>query len=154
MKLKLILTVLVFVGNVPLSLAETPVSQSSPEALVANLYKEKNSPFSQTKDHGLVRKYFSEHLARLIWKDAVSAKGEVGAIDGDPLYDAQDIDIKKFSIRKSKTAKETAEVIAAFENMGSKTEITYSLVLTKAGWRISNMRYQDGRNLVALLSAK
>ena len=154
MKLKLILTVLLFVGNIPLSFAETPVSQSSPEALVADLYKQKNSPFSQTKDHGLVRKYFSEHLAQLIWKDAVSAKGEVGALDSDPLYDAQDVDIKKFSLRKSKTGKDAAEVIASFENMGSKTEITYSLVLTKTGWKISNIKYADGRNLVALLSGK
>lgn len=74
MKLKLILTVFLLVGDIPLSFAETPVSQSSPEALVVDLYKQKNSPFSQTKDRGLVTKYFSEHLAQLIWKDAVSAK--------------------------------------------------------------------------------
>ena len=144
MKLKQILTVLLFVGNIPLSFAETPVPQSSPEALVADLYKQKNSPFSQTKDHGLVTKYFSEHLAQLIWKNAVAAKGEVGALDSDPLYDAQDVDIKKFSLRKSKSRKDAAEVIASFENMGSKTEITYSLVLTKAGWKIANIRYPTG----------
>ena len=45
-------------------------------------------------------------------------------------------------------------MIASFENMGSKTEITYSLVLTKTGWKISNIKYADGRNLVALLSGK
>jgi hypothetical protein len=48
----------------------------------------KNSPFFPTKDHGLVNKYFSERLAQLIWKDAVSSRGEVGALDFDPLYDA------------------------------------------------------------------
>jgi hypothetical protein len=93
-------------------------------------------------------------LAQLIWKDAVSSKGEVGALDFDPRYDAQDTDIKKFSLRKSKSGKDEAEVIASFENMGHKTEITYSLVLTKMGWKITSIKYADGRNLVGLLSGK
>jgi hypothetical protein len=38
--------------------------------------------------------------------------------------------------------------------MGHKTEITYSLVLTKMGWKISNIKFADGRNLVGLLSDK
>src|SRR5207249_11573871 len=73
--------------------AEAPksIAQSSPEGLVSDLYKldeKKQSPFSQTKDRGLVTKYFSERLAQLIWKDAVKSKGEVGALDADPHYDA------------------------------------------------------------------
>ena len=154
MKFKLVFTVFLLMGTIQRSLAETPVPQSSPEALVSDLYKQKNSPFFQTKDHGLVDKYFSERLAQLIWKDVVSSKGEVGALDFDPRYDAQDTDIKKFSLRKSKSERDEAEVIASFENMGHKTEITYSLVRTKMGWQISNIRYADGRNLVGLLSGK
>jgi len=120
--------------------AETPgsVTQSSPEGLVSDLYKlavKNHSPFFQTKDHGVVTRYFSEPLAQLIWKDAVTSKGEVGALDFDPLYDAQDFDIKKFSLRKSKSEKDSAEVIASFENMGHKTEITFSLVFTKTVWK-------------------
>ena len=154
MKLKLLFTVFLLVRTLQQSSAETPVPQSSPEALISDLYRQKSSPFFQTKDHGLVSKYFSERLAQLIWKDAVSSKGEVGALDFDPRYDAQDTDIKKFSLRNSKSGKDEAEVIASFENMGHKTEITYSLVLTKMGWKISNIKYVDGRNLVGLLSAK
>ena len=65
--------------------AETPrsVAHLSPEGLVSDLYKleeKKQSPFSQTKDHGLVTKYFSERLAQLIWK---------GALDFDPLRRAR-----------------------------------------------------------------
>ncbi len=99
-------------------------------------------------------KYFSEPLAQLIWKDAVKSKGEVGALDADPLYDARDFDIKKFSLRKSKSEKDSAEVIASFENMGHKTEITFSLVLTKTGWKISDIKYAGSRHLVGLLSGK
>jgi myo-inositol-1-phosphate synthase len=154
MKLKLVFTVFLLVGTIQQSSAETPAAQSSPEALVSDLYKQKHSPFFQTKNHGLVDKYFSEGLAQLIWKDAVSSKGEVGALDFDPRYDAQDIDIKKFWLQKSKFGKDEAEVVASFENMGHKTEITYSLVPTKMGWKISNIKYADGRNLVGLLSGK
>lgn len=154
MKLKRVFTVFLLVGTIQQSPAETAVPQSSPEALVSDLYKQKTSPFFQTKDHGLVDKYFSERLAQLIWKDAVSSKGEVGALDFDPRYDAQDTDITKFSLRKSKSGKDSAEVLASFENVGHKTEITYSLVLIKMGWKISDIKYPDGRNLVALLGGK
>jgi hypothetical protein len=120
MKFKLVFTVFLLVGTIQRSSTETPVPQSLSEALVFDLYKQKNSPFFQTKDHGLVDKYFSERLAQLIWKNALSSKDEVGALDFDPRYDAQDTDIKKFSLRKSKSGKDGAEVIASFENMGSQ----------------------------------
>ena len=84
MKLKLVFTVFLLLGTIQLSSAEAPVHQSSPEALVSDLYKQKSSPFFQTRDHGLVSKYFAERLAQLIWKDAVSSKGEVGALDFEP----------------------------------------------------------------------
>ena len=159
MKLNLILPLILIALASQQLTAKTPTSvdQSSPEGLVSDLYKldeKKQGPFSQTKDRGLVTKYFSERLAQLIWKDAVNSKGEVGAIDFDPLYDAQDFDIKKFSIRKAKSEKDSAEVIASFENMGHKTEITFSLVLTKTGWQISDIKYADGRHLVGLLGGK
>ena len=156
-KLTLVLFLILLAGQLSLAEAPKPAVHSSPEALVSDLYKQRennHSPFSQTKDRGLVNKYFSERLAQLIWKDAVSSKGEVGALDFDPLYDAQDFEIKNFALRKSKSEKEIAEVVASFENMGSKTEITYSLVLTKGGWKISDIKYKDGRHLVGLLGGK
>jgi len=85
MKLKLAFTVFLLVGAIRQSPAETPAPQSSPEALVSDLYKQKTSPFLQTEDHGLVDNNFGERLARLIWKDTVSSKGEVGALDFDPV---------------------------------------------------------------------
>jgi ABC-type transporter MlaC component len=121
------------------------VAQSSPEGLVSELYKlhEKNqSPFFQTKDHSMVTQYFAERLAQLIWKDAVSSKGEVGALDFDPLYDAQDFDIKKFSLRKSKSEKDSTEVIASFETWATKLKSPFLLFLQKrvGKFRTSSMR--------------
>jgi len=76
------------------------VPSSTPEALVAPFpdTRQKRSPFFQTRSRALLTLYFTRELADLIWKDAVTSKGEVGALDGDPLYDAQDFEIKKFLI--------------------------------------------------------
>src|SRR5213593_212337 len=103
MKLNLILPlILIALASQELT-AETPksVAQSSPEGLVSDLYKldeKKQSPSSQTIDHSFVTTYVSDRLAQLIWKDAMKSKGEVSALDADPLYDAQEFDIKKFSL--------------------------------------------------------
>src|ERR1041385_5040665 len=75
----------------------------SPDALVRDLYTahtHKRSPFFQTRSRALLYKYFVKSLADLIWTDQKNSKGEVGVIDGDPLYDAQDMQIKKFAIGK------------------------------------------------------
>src|SRR5205814_9430881 len=76
---------------------------SSPDTLVRDLYRvhnQKHSPFFQTRSRALLYKYFEKSLADLIWKDAVTSKGEVGVIDGDPLYDAQDMKIMHFAIAR------------------------------------------------------
>src|SRR5206468_7220680 len=70
--------------------------QVSPDALVKDLYRahdQKRGPFFQTKSRALLDKYFEKTLANMIWKDRVTSKGEVGVLDGDPLYDAQDMEI-------------------------------------------------------------
>ena len=138
-----------------------PASFSSPESLVADLYKQENaghSPFFQTKQRGLLDRYFTAQLSCLIWKDTVTsqAHGEVGALDGDPLYDAQDMEITHFALRAAPAhlGKGEATVIASFKNMGHKTKVIYSLLLTKTGWRISDITYGDGRTLVGILSEK
>src|SRR5437660_7490022 len=74
-------------------------NRMSPNTLVADLYRQherKHSLFFQTRSRALLYKYFEKNLADMIWKDAAGSKGEVGAIDGDPLYDAQDMEIRKF----------------------------------------------------------
>ena len=125
----------------------------TPEALVADLYqahKLKHGPFFQTRSRALVDKYFSKSLADLIWKDARTSKGEVGVIDGDPLYDAQDMQIKKFAIGKSVSESASkAKVPVTFENLGEKKTITFLLAKGAAGWRIEDIDYGGGRTLVS-----
>src|ERR1041385_1399653 len=126
----------------------TAAKPKSPDALVAALYKAKPSPFFQTRSRARISKYFEKSLADMIWKDAVTSKGEVGVIDGDPLYDAQDMEIKKFAIGKAVYADGQARVDVSFENFGQKKSIIFLLRNGRSGWRISDIDYGQGRTLV------
>jgi hypothetical protein len=122
----------------------------SPNALVADLYREhnrKHSPFFQTRSRALLYKYFEKSLADMIWKDAVSSKGEVGALDGDPLYDAQDTEIKAFVIGKASYEGGKARVPVTFTNLGQPKSFLFTLVNGRSGWRIYNIEYGEGRSL-------
>src|SRR6266487_7170608 len=125
-------------------------SVTSPDGLVRELYRvhnQKHSPFFQTRSRVLLYKYFEKSLADMIWKDAIRSKGEVGAIDGDPLYDAQDMDIKKFAIAKPRFEEGRALVDVTFENFGQKKTIMFIVVNGKTGWRIRDIVYSEGRTL-------
>jgi len=126
------------------------VHRLSPDALVKDLYHShthKRSPFFQTRSQPLLYKYFVKSLADLIWNDARNSKGEVGVIDGDPLYDAQDMEIRKFAIGKPSYETGKARVVVTFENFGQNKTIVYLLVNGKSGWRIDDIDYGEGRTL-------
>jgi hypothetical protein len=139
--------------------AQTPApdkTRDSPGALVSDLYrqhKRNRGPFFQTKSRALLTKYFTRHLADLIWKDRVKAGNEVGALDGDPLYNAQDVEIKKFVQHKTTYANRQAEVIVTFENFGKPETITFVLVSEQSNWKIANIKYSDGTDLVGIFKA-
>ena len=75
-------------------------------------------------------------------------------IDGDPLYDAQDMEIKNFVIGKSVSESAMkAKVPVMFENLGEKKTITFLLGKGAAGWRIEDIDYGGGRTLVSEFKA-
>lgn len=147
MKYKRILcaTILVVCAVATVTPAQTKTSkQMTADALVADLYKahdQKRSPFFQTKSRALINKYFEKSLADLIWKDRVTSKNEVGVIDGDPLYDAQDMEIKNFAIGKATYEGNKARVDVTFENFGQKKSLIFILVKGTTGWRIDDIDY-------------
>ncbi len=133
-------------SNVNAVAVETPDGkpQTAPDALVADLYKQHDadkSPFFQTKNRALLDKYFTKATADLIWKDAVDSKGEVGALGADPLYDAQDTDIKNFKVGQAKTTGDSAVVPVTFENFGKKQTINFALKQENGGWKIEDIKY-------------
>jgi len=131
--------------------------RTPPDTLVKNLYwdhNHKHSPFFQTRSRALLYKYFEKSLADMIWKDAVTSKNEVGVIDGDPLYNAQDMEIKKFAIGKPKYEDTKAKVEVSFENFGKKETLVFALVNGKSGWKIHDIDYGESGTLAGWFKAR
>jgi len=164
-KLKLILLMALVISgfSIPVVAQSTRRSnrQMLPEQLVSNLYRQhkRQSPFFQTKKRALLDRYFEKQLADLIWKDALSARGEVGALDGDPLFNAQEVAIRKFVVHPAyypradsgKPTPQAAAVAVTFENLRQPHTITFELSRSSVGWRIVDIRYDDGATLRRIL---
>jgi hypothetical protein len=129
---------------------------SAPKALVAALYKlpDDASPFFTCKNRKALDKYFTKALADLIWKDNRASKGEVGAIDGSPIYDAQDYEPKNLTVHPAKIDRDRAFVLVTFTNYGKSKRIAYTLEQNTAGqWRIADIRWAPDRTLLGILRA-
>jgi hypothetical protein len=63
------------------------------------------------------------------------------------------MEISHFSISSPETAKGEAQVTVRFKNMGKSARIVYVLIPASAGWRISDIRYDDGSSLKKILQA-
>ena len=127
---------------------------TSPRKVVTDLYSAhagKTDPLQYPASKKLLGAYFEQGLLSLFLKDQTESKGEVGKIDSDPLYDAQDFDIKDFSIALVAEQKDSAEVAASFKNIGTSEKIVFLLSNTAQGWRITDIKYSDGRTLKGML---
>jgi len=132
----------------------------APNTIVKNLYaaeKAGTGPFFQTKSRARVDKYFTKALGDLIWKDAVASNGEVGALDGDPLFNAQDMKITGFKIGKPEYGEgnlNVADVAVTFKNFGEEKTVLFRLERgTNKTWKIGNIFYpSDGSSLKEILS--
>src|SRR6202008_757989 len=81
-----------------LTAATTFAGELSPKDIVAQLYKAYGTEQSPAGETRLFTRYFDDELVKLYLKDKREAKGEVGRLDGDPLYNAQEVQITDFSI--------------------------------------------------------
>jgi hypothetical protein len=146
MKIKyLLLLTVVFALSSQLAAQTRPLA---PDVVVKNLYAAHNAkrgPFFQTKNRALVNQYFQKELADLIWKDAVGSKGEVGVLNFDPMYNAQDIRIKGLKIAKPMYGEgnlDLADVEVTFTNFKQGETILFRLERDKTKrWKISNISY-------------
>jgi Protein of unknown function (DUF3828) len=113
------------------------------------------SPFFQSESRSRIGQYFGKELGELIWQDAKStAKGELGLLNSDPLYNAQDTDIRDFAIQPAQVRGNEAEVQVTFSNMGAKKTFTFLLANEGGNWRIGDILYGDGSQLYQMLSGK
>lgn len=133
---------------------------ATPDVVVKNLYAAhngKHGPFFQTKSRALVDRYFTKAFADAIWKDAVEAKGEVGVLGFDPLYNAQDTGITRFKIKKpmyGEGNREIADVEVSFRNFKKVETILFRLERSKGNkWLIDDISYPtDGSSLRKMYS--
>jgi hypothetical protein len=129
---------------------------SFPENVVKELYRVHRNGYGhvfERQGRKLQQKFFDRKLAALIWKDVTRPnQDEVGNLDFDPLYNAQDIQIKNLRVGAGVVKGLTATVPVTFMNYDQRVRIEFRLVNTKGGWKISNIDYGQGSDLVGLLS--
>jgi hypothetical protein len=132
--------------------ASGAAQQNTPDALVRSLYKTHSSDSSAIldgKSRKGIDKYFDKTLADFFWKDLTTNRDEVGVLDFDPFYNAQDIEIKNLKVGEPKIEGDRATVIVTFQNFDRRENLTYSLARQSGGgWKISDIKYTNGESLV------
>src|ERR1700741_5241078 len=135
--------------------ADPPLpAATSPTKIVSDLYRAHNGktdPLQYPASKKLLGTYFEKGLLSLFLKDQSESQGEVGKLDFDPLYAAQDFKIKDFSVALVAQQKDSAEVAASFKNIGTSERIVFLLSNTAQGWRITDIKYSDGSTLKGIL---
>ena len=130
-----------------ISFAETVVKE------LYRVHRNGNGHVFERRGRKLQQKFFDQKLAALIWRDiSETPEGELGNLDFDPLFSAQDMRIKNFRVGAADTNGSTATVPVTFMNYDQKVRIEFHLVNTKAGWKVSNIDYGGGSDLVQILS--
>jgi hypothetical protein len=89
-----------------LTAATMLADELSPKDVVAQLYQAHRSKHDPLDETPLLSCYFDAALLRLYLKDKREANGEVGRLDGDPLYNAQDIEIETSPFQRRKRPEE------------------------------------------------
>jgi hypothetical protein len=130
--------------------------RNAPDSVIRELYRAHNNGKGgvfEAKGKKYIYKFFDQKLADLIWKDITETpEGEVGKLDFDPLYNAQDTGITNFQIGKPVMESDEATVPVNFRNFGKRTRVKFEMHKGKEGWRIKNVIYSDKSDLVKILS--
>jgi hypothetical protein len=91
-------------------------------------------------------------MMALLKNDHDKSKGEVGAMDSDPICRCQDWEaIKVTSVHVTMQGASAANADVTFSDMGDVQKIHYALVWTKDGWRIHDIGDKDEPSLIAYL---
>jgi hypothetical protein len=97
---------------------------------------------------GLAREVITPGLMKLIDADAKAAarRGEPPRLDGDPFIDAQDFDIKSFTVEIQEVGRARAVATITFRNEASVNNGPMILALVRTGdaWRIDDFRGDSG----------
>ena len=95
---------------------------------------------------------FAPDLIALIKREAASVpKGEVGALDGDPICDCQDWQISNVEVKVSRLKPGTAEAEVRFQNAGEPRQVRLDLIAVEGRWRVIDVHTPDTPSLAQLL---
>jgi hypothetical protein len=87
-------------------------------------------------------------MLALLKRDRDKCKGEICAMDSDPVCDCQGWDgLKVVSLRVAANGGNAASADVVFTNTGFKHNAHFSLVWTKDGWRIHDIGTKDQPSL-------
>ena len=150
------ISLVVILGSLFSPAAQRAQPTKSPDSVIRELYRIHNNGKGgvfEAKGKKYIYKFFDQKLADLIWKDITKTpEGEVGNLDFDPLYNAQDTGITNFQIGKPVVEGDRSTVLVRFRNFGKWTSVKFDMHSGKEGWRIENVIYSDKSDLVKILS--
>ena len=130
---------------------------NSPDSVVRELYRIHNNGRGHvfdTKGKRYIYGFFDHAIADLLWKNLTETpEGEVGNLDFDPLYNAQDMKITRFQVGKPVVTGDEATVVVSFSNYNQRTTIKFEMISSKDGWKIRNVIYGGDSDLIKILSA-
>ncbi len=137
--------------------AQTVTSPISAASVVRELYRVHNNGRGhvfEARGKASMYKFFDKRLADLIWKDIHDTPdGEVGNLDFDPLYNAQDTKIRQFQIGAPVLEGDNATVVVSFRNFEELVKIKFLMAKRGPVWKIANIVYGDDSDLIKILSS-
>jgi hypothetical protein len=140
------LALLMFALSLLVAPATAIAAAETPTGLVEALYARDGAFAVEDED---LPEFYSADLSAAI---AADRKDEVGAIDFDWLYAAQDMDLGPMTFTELSRSADSAVVEARFTNFGKLTLINWSLCRRESGdWRVADVRYLDVWTLRCLL---
>jgi len=147
-----LIPLLVISGSLFSHAAQRARPTNSPDSVIRELYRVHNNGKGgvfEAKGKKYIYKFFDQKLADLIWKNITETpEGEVGNLDFDPLYNAQDTGITNFVVGKPVVAGDKSTVLVSFRNFGQRTRIKFEMHSGKEGWRIENVIYRVASNIL------
>jgi hypothetical protein len=155
----LLLVTSVCLGCAAAAAAQTGAAAATPDAVVRELYRVHKNGYGhvfEKEGRKYQQKFFDKQLADLIWKDLTETpEGDVGNLDFDPLFNAQDTKITNFRVGAPSVEGDRATVLVTFNNFGRPNKLTFRMHKTSEGWKVANIFYHgngDDFDLVKILS--
>ncbi|MDQ3918484.1 MAG: YbjP/YqhG family protein [Acidobacteriota bacterium] len=150
---------LICLGCVAAAAAQTGASAGTPDAVVRELYRVHRNGYGhvfEKEGRKYQQKFFDKQLADLIWKDLTETpEGDVGNLDFDPLFNAQDTKITNFRVGAPAINGDRADVPVTFNNFGKPNKLAFRMHKTSEGWKVENIFYHgngDDFDLIKILS--